>query len=98
MQERPEYWEILFREVHLLPDELGHLARIRQREYVAEWVRLLRLARPELDGSTASILVQAVLLGLADVVRTSTVSSRPGYADELEDLSMQVLMTAGSPA
>ncbi len=45
-------------------------ARVRQREYVAEWVGLLQQSRPELDSAVARVLVRIALSMIDDLCRT----------------------------
>lgn len=65
--------DILVGEVGHLPDQERHRARQIQREYVDEWVALLRAVRPELDENAAGIVVQAALTVANDMARTGTV-------------------------
>ncbi|WP_246195637.1 TetR/AcrR family transcriptional regulator [Halopolyspora algeriensis] len=62
--------DILVGEVDHLPAAERHRARQIQREYVTEWVALLREARPELDDSAAGILVHGALTVANDMART----------------------------
>ncbi len=64
--------DIMISEVDHLPEWERHRARQIQREYVSEWVALLREARPELDVETGRILVQAALTTANDMARTGT--------------------------
>lgn len=62
--------DMLVSEVGHLPDFERHRARQVQREYVSEWVALLREARSELDEAEARVLVQAAVTLANDMVRT----------------------------
>ncbi|MFT4009447.1 MAG: helix-turn-helix domain-containing protein [Nocardioidaceae bacterium] len=95
VQGRPEHWEIYFRELHLLPSDLDRVSRSRHQDYYEEWVRLLRLVRPEIDREAAFVLVQTVLIGLADLSRTPRIVADEQALFDLDQLSMCVLMTAG---
>lgn len=64
--------DILVGEVNHLPDQERHRARQIQREYVDEWVALLREVRPELDEVVAGVLVQGALTIANDMARTGT--------------------------
>lgn len=65
--------DILVGEVNHLPSPERHRARQVQREYVTEWVSLLRAVRPELDEPTAGILVHGALTVANDMARTGAV-------------------------
>ena len=72
---------------------LSDLARIRQREYVAEWVALLRAARADLDEGTARVLVHTAL----GVIHTMPeIESRPEndeFPTDLAAMAMAVLFS-----
>jgi len=74
---------ILVSEVTDLPDPLRHNVRRQQADYVAEWVRLLRESRPEVDDARARYLVQAVLTVVNDATRVAEVRAQPGLGDSL---------------
>ncbi|WP_433873217.1 TetR/AcrR family transcriptional regulator [Saccharopolyspora sp. CA-218241] len=65
--------DILVSEVNHLPDAERHRARQTQHAYVAEWVGLLREARPELDPLRSRVLVQSALTAANDMARTGAV-------------------------
>jgi AcrR family transcriptional regulator len=82
---------ILVSEVTNLPDSHRHDIRRAQHDYVAEWVRLLREARPELNERTARFLVHAVLTVVNDVTRTPHLLRRPGLAADLQLIGRRLL-------
>ena len=80
-----------------LLSELGQLdvedreaARQRQREYIDEWVALVREFAPE-EPIPARIRVQAVLLVVNDAMQTPHLRSRPGITTTLAQLSRVLL-------
>lgn len=74
---------ILVCEVMNLPDGQRHEVRRAQHDYVAEWVRLLAGARPDLDQRVAQFVVHAVLNVVNDVTRTRQLRRRPDLGREL---------------
>ena len=67
-----------------------------QREYVAEWVGLLRAMRPALAAAEARALVQIALTIINDMQRIWHLAQQPGFADWLVAIVASVL--ASSPA
>jgi AcrR family transcriptional regulator len=82
---------ILVSEVTNLPDAHRHDVRRAQHDYVAEWVRLLRGARPELNERRALFLVHATLTMVNDVTRTAHLLERPSIRSDLELLGRRLL-------
>lgn len=74
---------ILVSEVTNLPAPLRRNVRRQQADYVAEWVRLLRESRPEIDAARARYLVQAVLTVVNDAARTDHLLARLDIDDNL---------------
>lgn len=71
------------REVRALSDaERSELRRV-QREYIAEWVRLLVAVRPELSAVDARVVVHMALTIANDLIRTGPVMRRPNLPAEL---------------
>ncbi len=90
--------------VQLLVSELGHLpspqreeARQGQRDYVVEWVTLLRAARPELDRRSAQILVHAALTVANDVARTRRFRRRTDLMVDIAAVGRAVLFDSPAP-
>ncbi|EIF00260.1 TetR/AcrR family transcriptional regulator [Saccharomonospora glauca] len=76
--------------VHIDEKDKPELLRI-QRDYVAQWVRLLEAVHPELDTREAKITVHAALTIANDLTRTRRVASRPNLVVELTTLLHAVL-------
>ncbi|HEY0454290.1 TetR/AcrR family transcriptional regulator [Actinophytocola sp.] len=77
-----------------LPDrDRRELVRV-QREYVAQWIRLLRTVAPELSEPDARITVHAALTVVNDLARTPRIVARPRIAAELAELAVTVLERA----
>lgn len=71
------------REIRALSEaERTELRRV-QRDYVAEWVRLLVALRPELSPVEARVVVHMGLTIVNDLVRTGPVKRRENLAEEL---------------
>jgi AcrR family transcriptional regulator len=66
-----------------------------QRDYVAEWVTLLRTVAPQLPEPEARIAVHAALTIVNDLTRTPRIAARPGLVGELAGLAVAVLDEAG---
>ncbi|PXY21015.1 TetR/AcrR family transcriptional regulator [Prauserella muralis] len=76
--------------VHIEERDRADLLRI-QRDYVAQWVRLLEAVHPGLTTKEARITVHAALTVANDLARTRRVSGRPNLAAELVTLMTAVL-------
>ncbi|MTE13390.1 TetR/AcrR family transcriptional regulator [Nocardia aurantiaca] len=57
----PAFAHLLLTEVVELPEDTRHRIRVMQRDYINEWVHLLRSLRPRLDATSARIRVQATI-------------------------------------
>jgi len=64
-------------------------ARREQRDYIDNWVNLLRQFTDE-DAVSARIRVQAVLLVVNDAVQTPHLRARPGFEHTLARLARTV--------
>jgi AcrR family transcriptional regulator len=82
---------LLVSEVPNLPEPHRTTTVRAQQEYVAEWKRLLREARPELDARTATFLVHGTLTVVNDVARTRPLRARADVADNLTVLGHRLL-------
>ncbi|MCT2583855.1 TetR/AcrR family transcriptional regulator [Actinophytocola sp. S1-96] len=82
-----------------LPDrDRKELVRV-QRDYVAQWVRLVRTVAPGLSEPDARVTVHAALTIVNDLARTPRVLARPRIAAELTSLAETVLSArSGSEA
>ncbi|MEY7971320.1 TetR/AcrR family transcriptional regulator [Saccharomonospora xinjiangensis] len=76
--------------VHIDEKDRPELLRI-QRDYVAQWVRLLEVVHPGMDSREAKITVHAALTIANDLTRTRRVASRPNLVAELTTLLHAVL-------
>ncbi|OQO92330.1 TetR family transcriptional regulator [Saccharomonospora piscinae] len=76
--------------VHIDERDRPELLRI-QRDYVAQWVRLLTAVHPELEPREARITAHAALTIANDLTRTRRVASRPHFGAELTALLHAVL-------
>ncbi|CAM2927018.1 TetR/AcrR family transcriptional regulator [Saccharomonospora xinjiangensis] len=76
--------------VHIDEKDRPELLRI-QRDYVAQWVRLLEVVHPGIDSREAKITVHAALTIANDLTRTRRVASRPNLVAELTTLLHAVL-------
>jgi AcrR family transcriptional regulator len=77
--------------VHLSADRV-QAGRRSQRDYIAEWVRLLPV--PAADGRVAVHAALSLINGLA---LTPHLRARPGYDEEIVGLAMDVLRAADAP-
>ncbi|WP_199432414.1 TetR/AcrR family transcriptional regulator [Qaidamihabitans albus] len=76
--------------VHIDERDKAELLRI-QRDYVAQWVRLLGTVHPELNHREAKITAHAALTIANDLARTRRVNARPNLDAELLTLMTAVL-------
>jgi AcrR family transcriptional regulator len=70
---------------------LTDVARIQQREYVAEWVALLRAARADLDEGTARVLVHTTLGVIHTMPEIESRQANGGFPADLAAMAMAVL-------
>jgi len=82
---------ILVAEVSNLPEEHRRNVRRAQRDYVAEWIRLLREVRPDVDEDRARFIVHAALTVVNDVTRTDRLRHRPALGKDLQAICRRVL-------
>jgi len=82
--------DLLVIEVDQLPDE-WRLVRQAQRDYVAEWVRLLREVHPELAVGPARVRIQAALTVVNDLARTPHLRRLPGLSDAMYAVDSAIL-------
>lgn len=82
---------ILVAEISNLPEEHQREVRRAQHDYVAEWIRLAREIRPDLDESRARFIVHAALTVVNDVTRTDRLRERPLIGDELRSICRRLL-------
>ncbi|AZG47113.1 TetR/AcrR family transcriptional regulator [Gordonia insulae] len=80
----------------LLQTEQATLAaesRARQREYVAEWTALLQAIRPDLDATTARILVHTALSIIHTLAQLDHLQVNGSFPDDLTAMCMAVLLS-----
>lgn len=70
------------------------ITRNRQREYVAEWVALLRASRPAVGEQAARVLVHTALAVIHNMTHIGREQSDPTFADDLAAMATAVLFTA----
>lgn len=70
MLEHRDITQLLVTEVINLPDEAGAGIRRTQRDYVGEWIHLLRESQPPLSTDAARVVVHAALTIINDLLRT----------------------------
>ncbi len=74
--------------------ELAEESRPAQREYVAEWVALVREVRPELPQPEARALVQIALTAISDLGRTPRLAQLPGFGASVTAIAEAILSSA----
>ncbi|MBL7499388.1 TetR/AcrR family transcriptional regulator [Frankia sp. CNm7] len=87
----PDLVGVLVTEMHSLPEEYRRRVHATTRTYVAEWLRLLRAARPGLDRPDALYRVHAVLTMVNDVARTPRLRAVPELAAVLHTACLHAL-------
>jgi AcrR family transcriptional regulator len=78
--------------------ELAEESRPVQREYVGEWVALVRQIRPELPQPEARAQVQMALTAISDLGRTPHLAQLPGFAASVTAVAETILNSAPQPA
>jgi AcrR family transcriptional regulator len=86
---------LLITDIGHLPDGERHAIRRAQRDFVSEWVHLLRLDQPQLDPVAARIRVHAALSVANDIARTRHLRRDPSVAAAVEIICTRLL---GLPA
>lgn len=81
----------LITEVIHLPADDRHALRRAQHDYVNEWVNLLVSRRPDLDATSAAVLVHGALGIVNDAQQVQHLAARPCIAQELATLARAVL-------
>lgn len=93
MASNPEIITVLLSEAASLPGELRTDFRRTQRDYVAEWVALLRRSRAELSETAARVLVHTVLGLVNSLCRYRPTPDRTTFEADLSALCRAVLRT-----
>ena len=70
---------------------LSDLTRVRQREYIAEWVALLRADRADLDEGTARVLVHTALGVIHTMAEIESLQANAEFPADLAAMAMAVL-------
>ncbi len=86
---------LLITDIGHLPDGERHAIRRAQRDFVSEWVHLLRLDQPQLDPTAARIRVHAALSVANDIARTHHLRRDPSVPAAVEIICARLL---GLPA
>jgi AcrR family transcriptional regulator len=77
---------------------LDETIRARQREYITEWVALLRAARPELDTPTARALVHTALAVINNTAQMGSDDDDHGFGDDITAMATAVLFNTSPPS
>ena len=78
---------VLVHEMHNLPVERRPAARREQQEYLSELLRLVALARPDLDRVAHRLVVHAALGVINELTRTRRYHRRPELHGELSSMT-----------
>jgi AcrR family transcriptional regulator len=89
--EDPDAVAVLVSEVIHLPADRREEYRRVQRDYVAEWVALLRQARPDLDEPEARVRTHAALSLINSLSRIPHLGGRPGHVRHTAALAVAAL-------
>lgn len=81
--DNPGLVTILIAETGHLPEPDRRARRREQREYVAEWQRLIEVVQPGLTPDQSRVVAHAVLTVVNDAVRTAALRALPTLADDL---------------
>src|SRR5690606_41176269 len=71
---------ILIAQTINLPEDRMAVFRRAQRDYLTEWVTLLRGARPEVIQNDAAVLVRAAITFINSLARIPHLRTKPGHA------------------
>ena len=82
---------LLITDIDHLPDGERHAIRRAQRDFVSEWVHLLRLDQPQLDPTAARIRVHAALSVANDLARTPHLHRDPVVPAAVETICTRLL-------
>jgi AcrR family transcriptional regulator len=87
----PHLVDVLITEVRNLPPDSAATLLRAQRDYINEWVHLLRRGRAGLDPASARVTIQAALTLINDLARNPGLRSRPDAREILTTLGRAVL-------
>jgi AcrR family transcriptional regulator len=86
---------LLITDIDHLPDGERDAIRRAQRDFVSEWVHLLRLDQPQLDPTAARIRVHAALSVANDIARTPHLHRDPAIPAAVETICTSLLGLPG---
>jgi AcrR family transcriptional regulator len=86
---------LLITDIDHLPDGERDAIRRAQRDFVSEWVHLLRLDQPQLDPTAARIRVHAALSVANDIARTPHLHRDPAIPAAVETICVSLLGLPG---
>ena len=86
----PGLIDVLVTELRTLGADAAALLQA-QRDYVTEWVGLIRAARPTLSETEAQATAQTALMVVNDVARAPSLTCVPGIGEVLADLAVAAL-------
>ncbi|MFD7845606.1 TetR/AcrR family transcriptional regulator [Nocardia sp. NPDC059764] len=87
----PHLVTLIVTETEHLQDEQRQRVLQTQRDYIEEWLDLLRVIHPAMSRAQARVRVQAVLTIVNDIARTPRLRTRPGIAENLQRLGCSLL-------
>lgn len=87
----PHLVTLIVTETEHLPDDERQRTRQVQRDYIDEWLHLMRHVRPEMSPAEARVRVQAVLTVVNDIARTPRRRNQPGIAPNVHHLGCVLL-------
>jgi AcrR family transcriptional regulator len=87
----PQLVDILITEARTMPEKEAAAMVETQRDYVSEWVHLLRQFHGGVDDTTARVQVQAALMVMNNLARHPSLRGRPGADRVLSSLADRVL-------
>jgi AcrR family transcriptional regulator len=82
--------DVLLSETHHLPEERRHATRRAQREFVDDWIGLLRHDRPDQDPRELRAVVLAELTIINNIARTQHLAGEPETLDDLVSICSTV--------
>ncbi|MBJ8344239.1 TetR/AcrR family transcriptional regulator [Antrihabitans sp. YC2-6] len=89
--EYPQMIQLLITEIVQLPSADQHRMRATQHDYIAEWVRLLRVIHPDWDQTSARIRAQAVISVINDIAMTPYLRRYSNLDESVIDLGGAML-------
>ncbi|MFE5585509.1 TetR/AcrR family transcriptional regulator [Kitasatospora sp. NPDC056531] len=87
----PHLVTLIVTETEHLPDDERHRTRQTQRDYIDEWLHLMRHVHPDMSPAEARVRVQAVLTIVNDIARTPRLRTQSGIAHNVHHLGCTLL-------